>query len=111
MSTRARVFWIGNSQAVRLPKPFRFDPATEEVAIRREGEKVILEPLTVEEWPSEFWEAFGDMPDGFERAPERSRRRFADELDEIARHCASLPVLDPRAADEILGYDEHGLPR
>jgi hypothetical protein len=21
-----------------------------------------------------------------------------------------LPVLDPRSADEILGYDEHGLP-
>jgi virulence-associated protein VagC len=90
-----------------LPKPFRFDPATEEVAIRREGEKVILEPLTVEEWPSEFWEAFGDMPDGFDRA----RRRLADELDEIARHCASLPVLDSRPTDEILGYDEHGLPR
>lgn len=42
---------------------------------------------------------------------ERGRRRLADELDEIARHCASLPVLDSRSADEILGYDEHGLPR
>jgi antitoxin VapB len=42
---------------------------------------------------------------------ERSRRRLADELDEIARHCARLPVLDARTPDEILGYDEHGLPR
>ena len=42
---------------------------------------------------------------------ERSRRRLADELDEIARHCARLPVLDARTSDEILGYDEHGLPR
>lgn len=42
---------------------------------------------------------------------ERARRPLADELDEIARHCASLPVLDPRSADEILGYDERGLPR
>lgn len=42
---------------------------------------------------------------------ERVRRRLADELDEIARQCASLPVLDSRTADEILGYDEHGLPR
>lgn len=42
---------------------------------------------------------------------ERSRRRLADELDEIARHCSQLPVLDSRAPDEILGYDEHGLPR
>jgi antitoxin VapB len=41
----------------------------------------------------------------------RSRRRLADELEEIAEHCASLPVLDSRPADEILGYDEHGLPR
>lgn len=42
---------------------------------------------------------------------ERTRRRLADELDEIARHCSRLPVLDSRHPDEILGYDEHGLPR
>ena len=42
---------------------------------------------------------------------ERSKRRVVDELDEIARHCASLPVLDARPADEILGYDDRGLPR
>jgi len=41
---------------------------------------------------------------------ERSGRRLADELDDIARHCASLPVRDPRPADEILGYDESGVP-
>lgn len=41
---------------------------------------------------------------------ERSRRCLADELDDIARHCARLPVRDARTADEILGYDEHGLP-
>jgi antitoxin VapB len=42
---------------------------------------------------------------------ERTRRSLADELDEIARHCASLPVRDPRRPEEILGYDERGLPR
>ena len=31
-------------------------------------------------------------------------------LDAIAVHCAGLPKLDSRSADEILGYDEHGLP-
>ena len=41
----------------------------------------------------------------------RSVCRLADELDEIALHCASLPILDKRDAEEILGYDEHGLPR
>lgn len=40
----------------------------------------------------------------------RSKRRLVDELDEIARHCSSLPVLDSRDADEILDYDERGLP-
>ena len=36
---------------------------------------------------------------------------LADELDAIARRCAALPVLDARSADEIIGYDEHGVPR
>ena len=44
-------------------------------------------------------------------AREMSRPRLADRLDEIARHSARLPVLDPRPADEILGYDDTGLPR
>jgi antitoxin VapB len=39
-----------------------------------------------------------------------AKRRLADELDEIALHCSKLPILDPRSADEIVGYDEHGLP-
>ena len=42
---------------------------------------------------------------------DRTKRRLADELEEIAEHCASLPVLDSRRAEEILGYDENGLPR
>ncbi len=41
----------------------------------------------------------------------RTRKRLADELDEIALHCSALPVRDARTADEIMGYDEHGLPR
>jgi antitoxin VapB len=40
----------------------------------------------------------------------RRPRSLADELDEIALRCASLPVLDERPEDEILGYDTHGLP-
>lgn len=42
---------------------------------------------------------------------ERSQLRLADELDEIARHCAGLPTQDERSPDEILGYDARGLPR
>lgn len=42
---------------------------------------------------------------------DRSKRGLAEDLDEIALHCAALPVRDRRGADEIMGYDEHGLPR
>ena len=37
------------------------------------------------------------------------RNRHA-ELDEIALHCASLPIVDDREPDDILGYDGRGLP-
>ena len=38
----AKLFTHGGSQAVRLPKEFRFDGS--EVRIRKEGDRVILEP-------------------------------------------------------------------
>jgi antitoxin VapB len=38
--SKARVFQSGNSQAVRLPKEFRFD--VKEVEILRRGEEVVL---------------------------------------------------------------------
>jgi hypothetical protein len=33
------------------------------------------------------------------------------QIEEIIAHCANLPVLDPRTDDEIIGYDEHGIPQ
>jgi len=39
------------------------------------------------------------------------RRPLRVDLREIAKRCASLPTLDERSEDEILGYDDHGLPR
>jgi len=50
----ARLFWNGRSQAVRLPKEFRFSGS--EVRIRREGPAVILEPMPVRNWPPDHWE-------------------------------------------------------
>jgi antitoxin VapB len=35
---------------------------------------------------------------------------LVEDLLAIARHCQALPVLDDRSEDEILGYDENGLP-
>jgi antitoxin VapB len=40
----------------------------------------------------------------------RRGRSLANELDEIAKRCAALPELDSRPAEDILGYDEDGLP-
>jgi antitoxin VapB len=36
--------------------------------------------------------------------------RVSDELRAIRLRCSALPVLDRRSTDEILGYDERGLP-
>lgn len=33
-----------------------------------------------------------------------------DEIRAIRQRCATLPVLDARSADEILGYDDTGAP-
>ena len=50
MTHIAKVFRSGNSQAVRLPKEFRFD--VDEVEISREGDAVVLRPRSnsVERW-------------------------------------------------------------
>lgn len=39
----ARIFWSGRSQAIRLPKDYRFEG--KEVRIRRHGASIILEPI------------------------------------------------------------------
>lgn len=42
--------------------------------------------------------------------PGRGKRRLADQLNAIVDRFSKLPELDPRSPDEILGYDEDGLP-
>ena len=66
----AKVFTTGRSQAVRLPKAFRF--ATAEVTVERQGDAVILRPKvqTKEEWWDEMDKVladFGGMPEEIER--------------------------------------------
>jgi antitoxin VapB len=41
----------------------------------------------------------------------RDAPRVRDELLAIGRRCAALPDLDTRSPEDILGYDEFGLPR
>jgi antitoxin VapB len=45
-----------------------------------------------------------------ERARLRNNDALLAEIRAIAHHCASLPVLDSRSEDEIMGWDENGLP-
>lgn len=61
MPSRTKLFKNGRSQAVRLPKEFRF--SGNEVRIRKEGEKVILEPIERYQWPEGFWDIFTPDPD------------------------------------------------
>lgn len=53
-ASTAKVFTTGRSQAVRLPKEFRFD--TKEVYIERQGNAVVLRPkfATKEDWWTEM---------------------------------------------------------
>lgn len=48
MNDMAKIFWSGRSQAVRLPKEYRFEG--NQVRIHREGDKVILEPAQEDGW-------------------------------------------------------------
>ena len=66
----AKLFWNGRSQAVRLPKQFRFEG--DRVRVRRMGAGILLEPVpetrkeTVEEWFARIDALKGDplFPEG-----------------------------------------------
>lgn len=75
MADRAKLFRSGGSQAVRLPKKYRFVGRTE-VLIRREGSRVVLEsPRTT--WSKRFLALAGaartfpypDEPEAVEPGP------------------------------------------
>ncbi|WP_027039446.1 AbrB/MazE/SpoVT family DNA-binding domain-containing protein [Mesorhizobium ciceri] len=77
---KAKVFWSGRSQAVRLPKEFRFE--TDEVSIRRHGQTVILEPLA-QDWA---WldQLVGTVDDDFvEAALEHHDQQDRPALDDV----------------------------
>ena len=61
MESTAKLFKNGRSQAVRLPKAFRLKG--NEVKIRKEGVKVVLEPIEKDQWPDGFWDIFKPDPE------------------------------------------------
>ncbi len=68
-----------------------------------------LARLTGESKTEAVTKAVRDRLERVKRA--RQGRPLADEIDAIGQRCAGLPVRDGRTAEEILGYDEHGVPR
>ncbi len=55
MSATAKLFMHGRSQAVRLPKEFRFEGT--EVRVSKVGDKVVLEPIEKKPFDATAWRA------------------------------------------------------
>lgn len=52
------------------------------------------------------------LEERWERLKARRRSRaLGDQVEDILRRVDALPTIDSRSEDEILGYDEHGMPR
>ncbi len=52
------------------------------------------------------------LEERWERLKARRRNRaLTGQIEDVLRRVDALPTLDYRPADEILGYDENGLPR
>jgi antitoxin VapB len=45
-----------------------------------------------------------------EQAKRQDKSALLEDIRAISNHCASLPLLDTRTDDEIMGWDENGLP-
>lgn len=75
----AKVFKTGRSQAVRLPKEYRFD--TDEVTIERVGNAVILRPKVEDNaaWALRIHSILA----GFEGMPEEIERDRTPAIDDI----------------------------
>ena len=73
MPVTARLFINGRSQAVRLPKGFRFE-GVKEVSLEREGEAIILRPV-----PRRSIETLIASLSKFENVPEREQPSHADQ--------------------------------
>ncbi|MBM9575536.1 AbrB/MazE/SpoVT family DNA-binding domain-containing protein [Leptospira sp. 201903070] len=56
---KAKIFKNGDSQAIRLPKDYRFKG--KEVYIRKDGDNVILTPI--DDAVDRFWNTVNNFPD------------------------------------------------
>ena len=52
------------------------------------------------------------LEERWERLKARRRNRvLTGQIEDLLRRVDALPTLDNRSPEEILGYDEHGMPR
>ena len=82
MTMTAKLFRNGRSQAVRLPREFRFEG--DRVRIRRSGRGVLVEPMfgDVSGWFAEL-DRLGPepfMPEGRQQPPTPKREVFDDDV-------------------------------
>jgi antitoxin VapB len=75
-ATRAKLFQNGGSQAVRLPRECRFPDGQREVLVRREGPRVILEP--VDAWSDAFRSCLGAWSEEIQRPKQKSIQKLRD---------------------------------
>jgi virulence-associated protein VagC len=68
--TTTQIFESGDGQLVRLPTGFEF--SAREVAIRREGQAIILEPIKPVTWPEGFFERIRITDPAFRRPDQGS---------------------------------------
>ena len=79
MADRAKLFRTGGSQAVRLPRKYRFE-GQQEVLIRRQGRGVVLESVP-RTWSREFKALAGSAPQ-FPYPPDPPAAERGPDLDE-----------------------------
>jgi antitoxin VapB len=75
---RAKLFQNGGSQAVRLPKAYRFS-SQREVLVHREGRRIILEPA--DEWSQEFRACLGSVAEDVPRPRQERIARIRNPFD------------------------------
>lgn len=51
------------------------------------------------------------LKERLQRTEHARRSTLVRDIMAIGEHCAALPEIDSRSADDIIGYDENGLPR
>jgi hypothetical protein len=95
---------VGKQQPVKLSATSVF-VSEEHAAVLAQRGRVLFE---INPDGQEYSAYAEDRPS---QAANKTPNKVIQKLDKLSRQFVALPLLDPRSADEIVGYDEFGLPR